>query len=74
MGEANSTYGGEVRTGFWRRNLKERDNLEDPDVDWGIILKWIFRMWDRGMEWIKLALCTDRWWALVNAVMNLWVQ
>jgi len=27
----------------------------------------------RGMEWIGLALCRDRWRVLVNAVMNLWV-
>jgi hypothetical protein len=25
----------------------------------------------RGMDWIKLAQDMDRWWALVNAVMNL---
>jgi hypothetical protein len=24
-----------------------------------------------GMGWIELAKDTDRWWALVNAVMNL---
>ena len=23
-----------------------------------------------GMDWVKLALDMDRWWALVNAVMN----
>ena len=26
-----------------------------------------------GMDWIELAENGDRWWALVNAVMNLWV-
>jgi hypothetical protein len=24
----------------------------------------------RGMDWIELAQNSDRWWALVNAVMN----
>ena len=26
-----------------------------------------------GMDWIDLAQDRDRWWALVKAVMNLWV-
>ena len=25
------------------------------------------------MDWIDLAQDKDRWWAVVNAVMNLWV-
>jgi hypothetical protein len=31
------------------------------------------RKWDEVMDWIDLAQSRDRWWALVNAVMNLWV-
>jgi len=27
-----------------------------------------------GMDWIELAQDRDRWWALVNVVMNLWVS
>jgi len=27
-----------------------------------------------GVDWIKLAQNRDMWWALVNAVMNLWVS
>jgi hypothetical protein len=50
MGGACSKYGGreEACTGFWRGNLRERDHLEDPDVDVRIILRWIFRKWDVG--------------------------
>jgi len=47
--------------------------LEDPGVDGRIILKWIFRKWDGGMDWIDLAQDRDTWQALVNMVMNLQV-
>jgi hypothetical protein len=63
---------GEVCTGFWWRNLRERDHWGDPEVDGSIILRWIFRKWDVGkMDWNHLAQDRDRWRALVNAVMNL---
>jgi len=58
--------------GPWWGNLRERDHLEDPDVDGRIILRWIFRKWDvGGMDWIQLAENRYRWRALVNAVMIL---
>jgi hypothetical protein len=41
---------GEVHTKFWCGNLRERDLLEDPGVDWRIILKWIFKKWDVGVR------------------------
>jgi hypothetical protein len=34
--------------GFWWGDLRERDHLENLGVDWGIILKWIFKK--RGGE------------------------
>jgi hypothetical protein len=60
-----------VCTGFWLGNLRERDHLGDPCLDGTIILRWIFRKWDGGMDWIELAKDRDRWRAIVNAVMNL---
>jgi len=74
MGGTSSTYGGrEVYTEFWWGNLGERRHLGDPGVYGRIILKWIFRKWNGGMDWIDLAQDGDKWQALVNMVMNLWV-
>ena len=50
---------------------ERRNHLEDPSVGGRIILKWIFEMWDRGMNWIALVHVRDKWRAVVNAVMNL---
>ena len=53
----------------------ERDHKEDLGICGRIILRWIFRKWAvGGMDWIELAHDTDRWQALVNVVMNLWVS
>jgi hypothetical protein len=48
MGGACSTYGGKVYTGFWWGNTRERDHLEDQDVDGRIILKRVFKKSDEG--------------------------
>jgi hypothetical protein len=57
----------------WWGNLRERVHLEDPGIDGRILLRWIFRKWDGSLDWIDLAQNRNRWCALVNAVMNLWV-
>jgi hypothetical protein len=41
MGESRGVY--RVLVG---KPERERDHLEEPGVDWRIILKWIFRKWD----------------------------
>ena len=33
----------EVYAGFSWANPRERDHLEDPVVEWRIVLRWIFR-------------------------------
>jgi len=68
-------YGGrgEAYTGFWWGNVRERDHLEDAGIDGRIILGWIFRQWDVGVDWIELVQDRDRWRALVSVLMNLQV-
>jgi hypothetical protein len=34
--------------GFWWGNLREDVHLEDPGVEWKIIVNWILKTWDGG--------------------------
>ena len=49
---------GEMHTGFWCGDLRERDHFEDPGIDGRIIFRWIFRKWDvgawTGLIWLRI--------------------
>jgi hypothetical protein len=43
--------------GVWRVLVgkpEERDYWGDPDVDWRILIRWIFKEWDVGV-WARLS-------------------
>jgi hypothetical protein len=56
--------------GFWTRNLKAKDCMEDLCIDGRIILKWLFKKYD-GTVWTGLV-DQDRGklQAFVNTVVN----
>jgi hypothetical protein len=62
---------GETCTGFWCESAKEKDRLKDQGVDGRMGSEWTLGKLVGGVEWIHLAQDRDRWWAVVNAVMNL---
>jgi hypothetical protein len=66
MGRAYSTHMNCRK--LWWGVPKEKDHLEDEDVG-----RKIWLGGGGGVEWIHLAQGRDRWRAVVNAVMNLWV-
>jgi len=49
---------GEVCTGFWWGDLRERDHWGDQDVDGRIILRRKFRKWEgvlgNGWSWLRI--------------------
>jgi hypothetical protein len=58
----------------WWGSLRERDNLEDLDVDWRIILKRSSINKFGNADWIDLAQDREKWRAFVCTVMNLGVS
>jgi sugar lactone lactonase YvrE len=64
-------YGEQVHARYWWGNLREKDHVEDLGVGGRI---WVFKkVRPGGMDWIRLGQDRNRWWALVNVVLNLWV-
>jgi hypothetical protein len=61
-------------TGFCWGNLRERDHFGRHRLRLEDNIKMdLQEVGCGGMYWIQLAHDRDRWQALVNAVMNLWV-
>jgi len=66
---------GEMHTGFWWGDLRERDHLDEPGVNkWEDKIKMDLQQvgWS-VMDWITVAQDRDRWQAVEKAVMNLWI-
>jgi hypothetical protein len=57
---------------FWWESQRERDHYEDQDISGWMIFRDLEIGWG-GVDWIGLAQDRDKWRALVNAIMNLWV-
>jgi hypothetical protein len=73
MGGACSTYGGEGRCIY--RVLVGKPEVKRPlgrnRRKWEDNIKMdLQKVGCGGMDWIDLAQDRDKWWALVNAVMN----
>ena len=58
----------EMHTGFWWRNMRDRDHW--GDLRWEDNFKLDLQEVGWGIDWIHLAQNRDRWRGLVNAVMN----
>ena len=70
MGGACSTYGGEKR-GVYRVLVGQAEKI-GPRCSWEDNIKMDHQeVGCGGTDWIQLAQDRDRWWAPVNAVMNL---
>jgi hypothetical protein len=72
IGRAYSTYGKQERyiQGFGAETCW-KETTGRPGRRWEYNIKMDIEEVEWGMDWIDVAQDRDRWWALVNAVMNL---
>jgi hypothetical protein len=52
------------------RKHEGKDQLAKQVADENMILKGIFKKWERCMDWFNVSQYRDRWRALVKAVTN----
>jgi hypothetical protein len=76
-GRACGWYGREERTGVYRVLVGRPEEWSQIG---GLRLRWeeniemfLQEVGRRSMDWIDVAQDRDRWGALVNALMNLWI-
>ena len=64
-----------MHAGFGWGNVREREHLEGlcVYVHGRVILNWIFKKWEGGIDRIDPAQDKERWWTLLNVVVNLQV-
>jgi hypothetical protein len=63
---------GEMHTGFWWGNLRERDHVERPRCRWEYNIKMALQdVGCEGMDGIDLTQDRDRWRTVVNTAMNI---
>jgi hypothetical protein len=55
MGEEKKVYR------FWWESSKERDHLEDQNIDRRMGSEWVLGRLAGGMDWIQLAQDRDQW-------------
>jgi len=71
MGGAGGMYWGELRTRFRWGMPQGKRPLGRPRCRWEENIKMDLQEVGCGhMDWIDLAQDSDRWWPLVNAVLN----
>jgi hypothetical protein len=60
-----------VYTVIWWGDVRERGHFEDLGVGGRNVLRWIFRKWYGGMDWIGWLRIWRRRRAVVSAIPNL---
>jgi hypothetical protein len=56
---------------FWWRKLSERNHLQDPGIEWNIILKWMLKIRGKIVDCVYLSQDMDKKQAAVNMFIKL---